>query len=85
MVASPAKQELTVVCIQKEGRHTSAVLGAFHDIEHSTACRCLCGEKGAWIGLFSDLDKGIQVKSIYDGSAIKACSKKKEIFTIFTA
>lgn len=67
-----------MVCIQQEGSHTSAVLSPFHDIEHSTSCRCLCGEKGEWIGpFFLDLGKGIQVESISDGSVIKLCSKKK--------
>lgn len=74
----------TVVCIEQEGSHTTALSGAFHDIEHSTACRCLSGQKSEWAGLFSDLGKEIQVKNIPDRVFIKTCSKKREIFTIFT-
>lgn len=74
---------LTVVCIQQEGSHTSALPGAFHHIEHNTACRCLSGEKGEWTGLFSDLGKGIQVKSIPDRAIIKVHSKTKRNFHNF--
>lgn len=41
------------------------------DIEHSTAFRYLCGEGAEYIGLFSDLDKVIQVKSVSDSSVKK--------------
>lgn len=51
-----------MVCIQQEGSHTTAILGAFHDIEHSTACKCLCGEKGECIGLFQIWIKEFRLK-----------------------
>lgn len=73
-----------MVCIQQEGSHTAAVLGAFHDIEHSTACRCLWGEKGEWLGLISDLGKGIQVKSISDSSVTKVFQKKRHFHSFYS-
>lgn len=78
----PCQVRTEVVCIQQEGSHTTALLGAFHDTEHSTACRCLSGEKGEWTGLFSDLGKGIQVKSISDSSVVKVRSKIYNFYSI---
>lgn len=82
--AFPAKGELTVVCIQQEGSHTTAISGAFHDIEHSTACKHLWGEKGECIGLFQIWIKEFRLKVFLIVLLYKCVPRKRNFHNFYS-